>query len=97
LVTLIGPSEIRKTRLALQVAEAVAEGFANGVRLVELASLNDSALVPPQVAAALRLRDEPGRPILDTLIHKLRPRQDFLVLDSCEHLPFLYLTEIARI
>src|SRR5687767_12556482 len=52
LVTLIGPGGIGKTRLALRVGEQVLEGHANGVWLLELASLSDPALLP-QIAAAL--------------------------------------------
>ncbi|HLV80471.1 MAG TPA: tetratricopeptide repeat protein, partial [Chthonomonadaceae bacterium] len=86
LVTLTGTGGVGKTRLALAVAAELAEGFANGVWLVELAALADPALVSHAVARAVGLREEPGRAVQDTLAASLRPRHLLLVLDNCEHL-----------
>ena len=52
-VTLTGPGGCGKTRLALRAATLAADGFEDGARLVELASLTDPALVPAAVAEAL--------------------------------------------
>ncbi len=52
-VTLTGPGGCGKTRLALRAAALAADGFQDGARLVELASLTDPALVPVAVAEAL--------------------------------------------
>jgi predicted ATPase/DNA-binding CsgD family transcriptional regulator len=86
LVTLTGPGGCGKTRLALRVATELLEGFENGVWLVELASLSDPALVPQAVAGALAVREQPGRPLTDTLVDALRSKRMLLVLDNCEHL-----------
>ncbi|HEV2238114.1 MAG TPA: helix-turn-helix domain-containing protein [Ktedonobacterales bacterium] len=86
LLTLTGPGGTGKTRLALSLAADVLEQFAGGVWLVELASLADSALVPQKVAAALGLRDEPGRPLLEVVREYLRAKSALLLLDNCEHL-----------
>ncbi len=86
LVTLTGSGGVGKTRLALQAAEAVQNDFADGVWLVRLAALADPVLVPQQVAAALGVRDEPGRSVPETLGTYLRERELLLVLDNCEHL-----------
>ncbi len=86
LVTLIGPGGVGKTRLALQAAEELVAQFADGIWLVELAALSDPSLIPQQVAAGLGLRDEPGRPLVETLVSFLRKRQVLLVIDNCEHL-----------
>src|SRR5439155_4023024 len=86
LLTLTGSGGCGKTRLALQVAAEVAEQFAEGVWLVELAALTDSALVPQTVATALGVREEPGRPLTATLTDTLRSKSLLLVLDNCEHL-----------
>jgi predicted ATPase len=86
LVTLTGAGGSGKTRLALQVAAESLDGFADGVWLVELASVSDSALVTSTVASALRVREEPGRPLLETLVNALSDRHLLIVLDNCEHL-----------
>jgi predicted ATPase/class 3 adenylate cyclase len=86
LLTLIGSGGIGKTSLALQVAAGVLERFKDGVWFVELAPLSEAALVPSAVATALGLREEPGKPLLATLLDFLRPRQLLIILDNCEHL-----------
>ncbi len=52
-LTLTGSGGAGKTRLALQVAAEVLEGFRDGVWLVELAVLSDPSLIPKAVASAL--------------------------------------------
>ncbi len=86
LLTLTGTGGAGKTRLALQVAADVLEGYPDGVWLAELAALSDPALAPQTVAAALGVREVPGRPILETLLHYLQRKTLLLVLDNCEHL-----------
>ena len=43
-------------------------------------------LVVSQVASALGVSEEPGRPLLDTLADAVASRRLLLVLDNCEHL-----------
>ncbi|HXT38012.1 MAG TPA: tetratricopeptide repeat protein, partial [Chloroflexota bacterium] len=86
LVTLTGSGGVGKTRLALAVATDRLDAYPAGVWLVELASLADSSLVPGAVAAALAVREDPGRPILATLTNFLKGKRLLLVLDNCEHL-----------
>ena len=83
LLTLTGPPGIGKTRLAVHIADEALDGFADGVWLVELASLADPSLVPQAVAEVLGVHEEPGRPLLATLTDALRSRQLLLVLDNC--------------
>jgi predicted ATPase/DNA-binding CsgD family transcriptional regulator len=84
-LTLCGPGGIGKTRLALRLACELVPGFPDGAWLVELGDTADPALVPLRVAAALGLREEPGRPLTDTLADALRPRRMVVILDTCEH------------
>src|ERR1022692_31070 len=84
-LTLCGPGGIGKTRLALRLACELMPGFPDGAWLVELGDTTDPALVPLCVAAALGIREEPGRPLTDTLADVLRPRRMVVVLDTCEH------------
>ena len=67
LVTLTGAGGCGKTRLALAVAADLLDVFADGVWLVELGSLADATLLPQAVATALGVREDPVRPIQDTL------------------------------
>jgi len=86
LVTLSGSGGAGKTRLALQVAADVLDGYPGGVWLVELAAITDPELVPKAVASALHVPEQPGRDISETLVDTLRPKAVLLVLDNCEHL-----------
>src|SRR5918997_1799523 len=56
IVTLVGPGGVGKTRLAVCAAEAAADGFADGVAFVPLASVLDPALVVPTIAQMLGVR-----------------------------------------
>ena len=85
LVTVTGPGGVGKTRLAGEVARRVADRFADGVWLVELAAVTDPARVPSAVAAALGIRERPGVPVADSLAGVLAGWQVLLVLDNCEH------------
>ena len=85
LVTVTGPGGAGKTRLAGEVAEQVADRFADGVWLAELAAVRDPAQVTAAVAAALGVRDLPSVAAADALAHALARRQLLLVLDNCEH------------
>jgi len=79
-VTLVGPGGVGKTRLALEVGRAAAEGLSfGGCLVVELAPVGDPAGVPAAVAAALGLSD-PNR-----LAEVIGERDLLIVLDNCEH------------
>ncbi|MBI3975661.1 MAG: tetratricopeptide repeat protein [Armatimonadetes bacterium] len=86
LLTLTGTGGCGKTRLALHVAADLLEAFGDGVWSVELAPIMDPALVVQTVASALYVREEAGRPLLDTLSDAVRGRSVLVVLDNCEHL-----------
>jgi predicted ATPase len=86
LLTLTGVGGCGKTRLSLEIARLVGAGYADGVRLVELATLADAALVPQAVAAALGIREMPTQPLVTTIIATLREHRLLLLLDNCEHL-----------
>jgi predicted ATPase/DNA-binding CsgD family transcriptional regulator len=85
LVTVTGPGGAGKTRLAGQVARAVAGRFADGAWLVELAPVRDEAQVAALVAAALGVRGQPRVPAGEALARVLARQQLLLVLDNCEH------------
>lgn len=84
LLTLLGPPGIGKTRLALGVANALENHFANGVVFVALASMSDPALVLPAIAQALGVKEIGGEAIAETVKRALANRQILLVLDNFE-------------
>ena len=86
LVTVTGPGGVGKTRLAAEVAERAAGQFADGVWLVELATVLDPAQVPAATAAVLGVREQPGVAVTDSLAEMLARQQMLLVLDNCEHI-----------
>ncbi|HEX5288795.1 MAG TPA: hypothetical protein VFX25_07980 [Streptosporangiaceae bacterium] len=66
------------------MARQVADRFADGVWLAELAAVRDPGQVPAAVAAALGIHDLPAVAAADALAHALAQRQRLLVLDNCE-------------
>ena len=86
LVSLVGPGGVGKTRLAIRIAADLARGFRGGGWLVELAEVQDPALVSNAVMAALDLRDQSAFEPPDLLLSYLHDKELLLVVDNCEHL-----------
>jgi predicted ATPase/DNA-binding CsgD family transcriptional regulator len=86
LLTLTGPGGSGKTRLAIQVVTEVSNAYSDGVWLVELALLQEEALIPQFVAQALGLHPAPDLPLLESLLNFISTKQILLILDNCEHL-----------
>ena len=84
LLTLTGTGGVGKTRLALQVATALVEDFADGVSSVPLAPISDPDLVIPTIAQALGIREGGARSLLDLLQAFLRHKHLLLLLDNFE-------------
>ncbi|MGD1171955.1 LuxR C-terminal-related transcriptional regulator [Mycobacterium seoulense] len=85
-VTLTGAGGVGKTRLAVQVAEQVADAFPGGVWFVDLAPVTNPLVVPVTLARTLGLADQPGRSTMETVSKFVAGRKMLLVLDNCEHL-----------
>ncbi|MDO8185531.1 BTAD domain-containing putative transcriptional regulator [Conexibacter sp. JD483] len=98
LVTLIGPGGAGKTRLAAEVAGRQVGRAADGVWMVELATISDPHDVGTGVLGALGLREArllrqsagagaaPDSDPVAHLLDVLAERETVLVLDNCEHL-----------
>jgi predicted ATPase/class 3 adenylate cyclase len=86
LLTLTGPGGTGKSRLALRIARTLQDTYRDGVVFVPLAAVTDASLVLSSIAEALDLREEQGRPLLQTVIARLQPKHLLLVLDTMEHL-----------
>src|SRR6266446_5897369 len=84
LLTLTGPGGAGKTRLGLQVAAELSDRFADGVFFVNLAPINDPALVVSTIAQTLDIREVAGQPLLARLGEELQQQQMLLLLDNFE-------------
>jgi predicted ATPase/class 3 adenylate cyclase len=85
LLTLTGPGGTGKTRLALQLAAAWADGYAGGTWFVPLEPLRDAALVVPAIARALGVAQRPTETALEALVGAVGDRSMLIVLDNFEH------------
>ncbi len=85
LLTLTGPGGVGKTRLALDVARAVAAEFQDGVCFVSLAPLREPELVLPTIAQALGIEEVAHQSLLEMLRAFVREKQVLLLLDNFEH------------
>jgi predicted ATPase/DNA-binding CsgD family transcriptional regulator/DNA-binding XRE family transcriptional regulator len=86
LLTLTGTGGVGKTRLALEVAQEMQQDFTDGVCFVELAPIQDTALVLPAIAHVLHVQSIGTQPLLDHLKAALRGQHLLLVLDNFEHI-----------
>jgi serine/threonine protein kinase/tetratricopeptide (TPR) repeat protein len=87
LITILAPGGMGKTRLALEVAQRQLDKFDDGVFLVELAPLSDTASIITAIADALGYHFQAdGRDPLQQIQDYLSSKTLLLVLDNFEHL-----------
>lgn len=84
LLTLTGAGGGGKTRLASEIANRTTTRDA--VVWVDLATIDDPALLVPHVALGLGIAERGDRPTLDLLRSAVGDRALLIVLDNCEHL-----------
>lgn len=85
LVTLTGPGGVGKTRLALAVGQQACAVFPEGVRLIDLAGVASSSLVPAALAAALGVIVENAEQAADAIADRIGKRRMLLILDTCDY------------
>lgn len=85
LVTLAGPGGIGKTRLAIESAQLLLDGFSDGLWFVDLSNVFEGTRVEQAIAEVFGL-ELAGADPLSSLIGLLHPKAALLVLDNCEHL-----------
>ncbi len=86
LVTLTGPGGTGKTRLALEAAGTLVEGYQDGVWLAELGPIRSPDFVMDTLAQILGIIRSGEAPLLDIIKHNLKGKHLLLVLDNFEHL-----------
>ena len=86
LLTLTGPGGIGKTRLSLQLAADLVQGFPDGVYFVALSAVNDPDLIPSVIAQSVGLSVSGNQRPIDVLLEHLRGKRVLLVLDNFEQL-----------
>jgi predicted ATPase/DNA-binding SARP family transcriptional activator len=90
LVTVTGPGGVGKTRLAIETARSLHDGFGQGVWLAELARIGGADAVVPAITTMLGVPDLPGAGPsgdmgLERLAEFFSAKDALLVLDNCEH------------
>lgn len=86
LLTLTGAGGVGKTRLALELAAAVAGDFPGGAWCVDLAPIPHPDVIAVTVALALGLPDQPGLSTIGNVVRFVGDRAVLLVVDNCEHM-----------
>ena len=86
LVTLTGAGGCGKTRLAIQVASGLIPHFEEGVWFVDLAPVAEPTLIPEAIARVLQVKEEPHRPLVESIMARWKEKKALIVLDNCEHL-----------
>jgi predicted ATPase/DNA-binding XRE family transcriptional regulator len=85
LITLIGPGGVGKTRLALELARALANERAGRVTFASLVAIRDSAFVASAIAEALGLADVAPQDLPRRARAACQDSPTWLVLDNFEH------------
>lgn len=86
LVTITGAGGIGKSRLVLQILNAVEERFTDGAVFIPLAPVRDATLVLPSVAQGLGVPDTGAQSLASAVQTHLAERRLLLILDNAEHL-----------
>ena len=96
-MTLIGSGGCGKTRLAIQVGSDLLEEFPDGVRFVDLVSINDPSLVLDVIATAIGVKVEQDVSRIDALLRDLEGTRTLIILDNCEHLISACATAVSTL
>jgi predicted ATPase/class 3 adenylate cyclase len=85
-VTLVGTGGVGKTRLAVEAVRGVASAWEDGAWFVDLAPIQDGALIAEAVSAAVGAPASAGGDRWPELLAHLEDQSALIYLDNCEHL-----------
>ena len=86
IATLVGPGGVGKTRLAIEAALEVANDWKDGAWFVDLAPIQEPALIAEAISTAVGAPAVTGGEQWRELLAYLEDRRALIVLDNCEHL-----------
>ncbi len=86
IVTLTGAGGCGKTRLAREIAFMLVEEYKDGVWFIDLSPISDPNFVSKEISNVLSIKEEPDKPIVNTLIKSIKEKSLLILLDNCEHL-----------
>jgi predicted ATPase/DNA-binding XRE family transcriptional regulator len=86
LITIVGPTGVGKTRLALEIAHRMSSEFTHGSLLVPLAPVSVPEDVAAAVTEALGVRPSPAGSVAAAVREQAGGRHQLVLIDNCEHL-----------
>jgi len=86
LITILGSGGMGKSRLAAEIGLRHLEAFADGVYMVELASLNNPANIPAAIADAVNYPFQEGTDHQAQIVDYFENKHILLILDNFEHI-----------
>jgi predicted ATPase len=67
------------------VAGELHDGAGDGAWFIDLAPLSSAAYVVAEIASVFEVREQHGKPLIDSVLAFLKTKRLLLVLDNCEH------------
>jgi predicted ATPase/class 3 adenylate cyclase len=96
-VTMLGPGGVGKTRLAIEVGEAIAAAKHKAVQFCDLAPVGDAEAVVASIADQVGARQQAGMDLLGSIADYVAERQLLLIFDNCEHVVDVVASIVDRL
>ena len=84
-VTMLGPGGVGKTRLAIEIGEAISAAKNKVVQFCDLAPVADAEAVVASIADQVGARQQAGMDLLESIADYVSERELLLIFDNCEH------------